>query len=268
MKQMKLIRVLTIAGSDSCGGAGIQADLKTITALGGFGMSVITAVTAQNTSGVQGICRVPPAFVKKQFESVVTDIGVDAVKTGMLGSAEILKAVAGVLRRYNIKKIVVDPVMAAKGGKALIRGRAREALIAELIPLAFVVTPNVPEAELLSGIRINSQSGMKEAAQVIHGLGAKNVVIKGGHLPGDAIDILYDGIRFHKFSSVRINKKDVHGTGCIFSSAIATLLARGKSVPAAVKGAKDYVTRAIRTSQRAGSGYRLATLLLPRLSVK
>ena len=263
MRQMKLVRVLTIAGSDSCGGAGIQADLKTITALGGFGMSVITAVTAQNTSGVQGICEVPSAFVRKQFESVVTGIGVDAVKTGMLGSTETLKAVAGMLRKYKIKKVVVDPVMAAKGGKALIRGKAKEGLIAELIPLAFVVTPNVPEAELLSGIKITSETEMKRAAEVIHNLGAKNVVIKGGHLRGAAIDILFDGRRFHNFSSARINRKDVHGTGCIFSSAVATLLARGKDVPAAVKGAKDCVTKAIITSHRAGPGYRLVAKLFP-----
>ncbi|HUH66725.1 MAG TPA: bifunctional hydroxymethylpyrimidine kinase/phosphomethylpyrimidine kinase, partial [Syntrophales bacterium] len=224
---MKLVRVLTVAGSDSCGGAGIQADLKTITALGGFGMSVITAVTAQNTSGVQGICEVSPHFVKKQFEAVVKDIGVDAVKTGMLGSAEILKAVAGMLRKYKIKKVVVDPVLAAKGGEALIRGKARETLIAELIPLALVVTPNVPEAELLSGIKITSETEMKKAAEVIHGLGAKNVVIKGGHLKDDATDILYDGRKFRKFYSRRIDRKDVHGTGCIFSSALATLIARG-----------------------------------------
>jgi hydroxymethylpyrimidine/phosphomethylpyrimidine kinase len=189
---MKPARGLTIAGSDSSGGAGIQADLKTITVLGGFGMSVITALTAQNTLGVQGIYEVTPDFVEKQFESVMTDVGVDAAKTGMLANAAVLRIVAENIRKYNIEKLVVDPVMVAKGGTLLIRGEFRETLIRELIPLAFVVTPNIPEAEVLAEMHITSVSDMKNAARIIHDFCAKHVVVKGGHLSGDAVDVLYE----------------------------------------------------------------------------
>ena len=263
---MKLVRVLTIAGSDSCGGAGIQADLKTIMALGGLGMSVITALTAQNTLGIQDIYEISPEFVEKQFESVMTDVGIDAAKTGMLTNTGILKAVASMIRKYGIEKLVVDPVMAAKGGETLIRGEAREALMSELLPLAFVVTPNIPEAEVLSEMKITSTSDMKEAAKVIYRGGAKNVVIKGGHLTGDAVDILYDGKKFRKFSSERIDTKETHGTGCTFSAAIATLLAKGRSVSEAVEGAKTYITQAIKTSYSTGTGYRLITHFIPASS--
>jgi hydroxymethylpyrimidine/phosphomethylpyrimidine kinase len=263
---MKLVRVLTIAGSDSCGGAGIQADLKTIMALGGFGMTVITALTAQNTLGIQDIYEISPEFVERQFESVMTDVGVDAAKTGMLANTGILKAVARMIRKYGIKKVVVDPVMAAKGGEALIRGEAREALMSELLPLAFVVTPNIPEAEVLSEMKITSTSSMKEAAKVIYRFGARNVVIKGGHLKGDAVDILYDGKKFRQFSAERIQKKVTHGTGCTFSAAIAALLAKGGSVSEAVEGAKTYITQAIKTSYGTGTGYRLITHFFPASS--
>jgi hydroxymethylpyrimidine/phosphomethylpyrimidine kinase len=263
---MKLVRVLTIAGSDSCGGAGIQADLKTIMALGGFGMSVITALTAQNTLGIQDIYEISTEFVERQFESVMTDVGVDAAKTGMLANTGILKAVARMIRKYGIKKVVVDPVMAAKGGEALIRGEAREALMSELLPLAFVVTPNIPEAEVLSEMKITSASSMKEAAKVIYRFGARNVVIKGGHLKGDAVDILYDGKKFRQFSAERIQKKVTHGTGCTFSAAIAALLAKGGSVSEAVEGAKTYITQAIKTSYGTGTGYRLITHFFPASS--
>jgi hydroxymethylpyrimidine kinase/phosphomethylpyrimidine kinase len=209
---MKPVRILTIAGSDSCGGAGIQADLKTITVLGGYGMSVITALTAQNTLGVQGIYTVTPDFVEKQFDSVMTDIGVDAAKTGMLSNTSILKAVAGMVRKYQIEKLVVDPVMVAKGGEALITGEVREALIGELIPMASIVTPNIPEAEVLAEMKITSIHDMKKAARIIYNCGVKNVVVKGGHLKGDAVDVLYDGEETYTFSSERIDKKDVHGT--------------------------------------------------------
>jgi len=263
---MKLVRVLTIAGSDSCGGAGIQADLKTIMALGGLGMSVITALTAQNTFGIQDIYEIAPEFVEKQFESVMTDMGVDAAKTGMLANTRILKTVASMIRKYGIEKVVVDPVMAAKGGEALVRGEAREALIRELIPLAFVVTPNIPEAEVLTEMQITSTSDMKKAAKVIYGFGAKNVVIKGGHLTGDAVDILYDGKKFRRYSSEKIDKKETHGTGCTFSAAIATLLAKGESVSEAVGKAKIYITQAIKSSYGIGSGYRLITHFFPASS--
>jgi hydroxymethylpyrimidine/phosphomethylpyrimidine kinase len=263
---MKLVRVLTVAGSDSCGGAGIQADLKTITALGGLGMTVITALTAQNTLGIQDIYEISPEFVEKQFESVMADVGIDAAKTGMLTNTGILKAVARMIRKYGIEKLVVDPVMAAKGGETLIRGEAREALMSELFPLAFIVTPNIPEAEVLSEVKITSTSDMKEAAKVIYRFGAKNVVIKGGHLTGDAADILYDGKNFRQFSSERIDKKETHGTGCTFSAAIATLLAKGRSVSEAVEGAKAYTTQAIKTSYSTGTGYRLITHFFPASS--
>lgn len=263
---MKLVRVLTIAGSDSCGGAGIQADLKTIMALGGFGVSVITALTAQNSFGIQDIYDISPDFVEKQFESVMTDMGVDAAKTGMLTNTGILKTVARMIRKYDIEKVVVDPVMAAKGGEPLIRGDAKGALIRELIPLAFVVTPNIPEAEVLSELRITSASDMKKAAKVIYRFGAKNVVIKGGHLAGDAVDILYDGKQFRTFYSERIDKKETHGTGCTFSAAIAALLAKGRSVSEAVEGAKTYITQAIKNSYSTGTGYRLITHFFPASS--
>lgn len=263
---MKPVRILTIAGSDSCGGAGIQADLKTITVLGGYGMSVITALTAQNTLGVQGIYTVTPDFVEKQFDSVMTDIGVDAAKTGMLSNTSILKAVARMVRKYKIEKFVVDPVMVAKGGEALITGEVREALIGELIPMASIVTPNIPEAEVLAEMKITSIHDMKKAARIIYNCGVQNVVVKGGHLIGDAVDVLYDGKEIYTFSSERIDKKDVHGTGCTFSAAITTLLARGKSVNEAVEGAKIYITQAIKSVHTFGAGHRLIDHLAPILS--
>jgi len=251
---MRPFRVLTIAGSDSGGGAGIQADLKTITCLGGFGMSVVTALTAQNTLGVQGIQEVPPGFVALQFDAVASDIGIDAAKTGMLPTAEIVRTVAEKIRRYGIERLVVDPVMAAKDGATLMREEAREALIAEMIPLAFILTPNLPEAEILSGRRIASLEDMKEAARVIRQMGARHVVVKGGHLSGDAVDLLYDGRDFLEFRSQRIATNDTHGTGCTYSAAIATELAFGKGVAEAVEGAKRYLTAAMERAWRVGGG--------------
>jgi len=240
---MKPKRILTIAGSDSGGGAGIQADLKTIASLGGFGMSVITALTAQNTLGIQGIHEVSPEFVKMQFDAVASDIGIDAAKTGMLVNSGIIEAVADSLREYRIEKLVVDPTMVAKGGTLLLQDQARDALIRKLIPLALVVTPNISEAEVLSGIKIASLDGMREAARVIYDLGAGNVLVKGGHLMDadvtHARDILYDGKNFYEFSSERVDTKDTHGTGCTYSAAIATGLAMGKSVFEAVEEAKS-----------------------------
>jgi hydroxymethylpyrimidine/phosphomethylpyrimidine kinase len=252
---MDLKKVLTIAGSDSGGGAGIQADLKTITALGGFGMSVVTALTAQNTLGVQGIHEVPADFVEKQFDSVVTDIGIDAAKTGMLSSSEIMRTVAKKIREYGIEKLVVDPVMVAKGGAMLIREEAKKTLIGELLPLSFVITPNIPEAQELTGIKVSNVEEMKKAAEIINGMGANNVLVKGGHMSGDALDILYDGEIFHEFISERIETQDTHGTGCTISAAIATGLAQGMTVYEAVERAKDYITTAIRFSLRIGGGH-------------
>jgi len=248
-------RVLTIAGSDSGGGAGIQADLKTITALGGFGMSVITALTAQNTLGVTGIHEVPIDFVKAQFDAVASDIGVDAAKTGMLSNSDIMRTVASLVRQYGIEKLVVDPVMVAKGGAKLIRDEAKETLVAELLPLAYVVTPNVPEAEELSGIAVESVDDMKRAAEIIHRAGAKHVYLKGGHMTGDAVDILFDGKTVRTFSAPRFETTDTHGTGCTLSAAIATGLAQGMTVEEAVSRAKEYITTAIRHSLRIGGGH-------------
>lgn len=265
---MSVKRVLTIAGSDSGGGAGIQADLKTITVLGGFGMSVITALTAQNTLGVHGVHEVPEDFIEKQFDAVATDIGIDAAKTGMLATSRILKVVAKKIREYEIEKLVVDPVMVAKGGVPLIEEDAQNSLIKELIPLALVITPNIPEAEVLSKIKISSVDDMKKSAEIIYGLGTKNVVIKGGHLTGDPVDILYDGKDFHEFTSERIDTLDTHGTGCTYSAAIATGLANGKSVFEAVKMAKEYITTAVRFSLRIGEGHGPTNHLAPILQEK
>ena len=247
-------RILTIAGSDSGGGAGIQADLKAITLLGGYGMSVLTALTAQNTVGVQAIHEVPTRFVETQIDSVLSDIGADAIKTGMLANADIVEVVARKIRQYGVKKVVVDPVMVAKSGDSLLREDARDAVIKRLLPLSMVVTPNLPEASVLTGFKVNSIEGMKKAAHRIHELGAKHVVVKGGHLRGMAIDILYDGKRFHEIESKRIETKNTHGTGCTFASAIATLLARGERVPEAVRKAKTFITLAIQSSLPLGKG--------------
>ncbi|MEW6333262.1 MAG: bifunctional hydroxymethylpyrimidine kinase/phosphomethylpyrimidine kinase [Thermodesulfobacteriota bacterium] len=264
---MKPFRVLTIAGSDSGGGAGIQADLKTITVLGGFGMSVVTALTAQNTLGVQGIHDVPPDFVAAQFDAVATDMGIDAAKTGMLPTAEVIRVVAGKIRQYGVTKLVVDPVMAATGGMPLIRGAALSTLVAELVPLAFIITPNLDEAEALSGVRIATRSDMQEAALRIRDMGARHVVVKGGHLPGDAVDLLYDGEEFREFVSPRIDTKDSHGTGCTYSAAMAAGLAFGQDAAGAVATAKRYITAALRHAWRLGAGHgptnHLAPLLMP-----
>jgi hydroxymethylpyrimidine kinase/phosphomethylpyrimidine kinase len=247
-------RILTIAGSDSGGGAGIQADLKAITLLGGYGMSVITALTAQNTVGVQGIHEVPGRFVEKQIDSVLSDIGADAIKTGMLANREIIEAVSQKIKQYQVKKVVVDPVMISKSGASLLRKDAQESLIKKLIPLAWVVTPNLMEASALTGLKVNSLEGMKKAAHLIYGLGAKYVVVKGGHLKGMAVDLLYNGRNFSEMEGPRIESKNTHGTGCTFASAIATLLARGDTVDEAVRRAKTFITMAIQSGLSLGKG--------------
>jgi hydroxymethylpyrimidine/phosphomethylpyrimidine kinase len=247
-------RVLTIAGSDSGGGAGIQADLKAITLLGGYGMSVLTALTAQNTIGVQAIHEVPARFVATQIDSVLSDIGADAIKTGMLANAEIVTVVAKKIREYGVKKIVVDPVMVAKSGDSLLRKDAQDALIKRLIPLAMVVTPNLPEASVLTGFKVNTIEEMRKAAHRIYETGAKNVVVKGGHLKGMAIDILYDGKRYVEIEGRRIETKNTHGTGCTFASAIAAFLAKGETVYEAVRKAKTFITMAIQSGLPFGGG--------------
>jgi hydroxymethylpyrimidine kinase/phosphomethylpyrimidine kinase len=248
-------RILTIAGSDSGGGAGIQTDLKTITVLGGYGMSVITALTAQNTLGVQAVFELPLDFIEKQIDSVVEDIGVDAVKTGMLSSSAIVHLVAGKVKEYRLKRLVVDPVMVAKSGDPLLKNEAQKALREDLIPLAFLVTPNLPEASTLCGFTVTDLRTMKEAARHIYELGPQNVLVKGGHLEGAIVDLLFDGKDYYEYPGPRIPTGNTHGTGCTFASAIATELAKGTAVQAAVKRAKDFMTTAIRFSLPLGRGH-------------
>lgn len=251
---MLIPKALTIAGSDSGGGAGIQADLKTFSAFRVFGMSVITAVTAQNSLGVQGVENLPPAFVALQLRSVLSDFGAGAAKCGMLSTAPIIEAVAATLADDPVEKLVVDPVMVAKSGDALLQPDARQALIERVLPLALVVTPNLPEAESLAGIPVASRSDMEEAARRIHRLGPRYVLVKGGHLKGDAIDLLWNGKAFTAFRAPRIDSGNTHGTGCTLSAAIAAGLARGQAIGDAIRDAKAYVTRAIREGFAAGRG--------------
>ena len=251
---MLIAKALTIAGSDSGGGAGIQADLKTFSAFRVFGMSVITAVTAQNSLGVQGIENLPPAFVALQLHSVLSDFGAGAAKCGMLSTAPIIEAVAATLADDPVEKLVVDPVMVAKSGDALLQPDARQALIDRVLPLALVVTPNLPEAESLAGIPVASRPDMEEAARRIHRLGPRYVLVKGGHLKGDAIDLLWNGKAFTAFRAPRIDSGNTHGTGCTLSAAIAAGLARGQAIGDAIRDAKAYVTRAIREGCAAGRG--------------
>ena len=247
--------VLTIAGSDSGGGAGIQADLKTFSALGVYGMSVVTAVTAQNTVAVTAVHEVPVEVVVAQIEAVVTDMPPDAVKIGMLSSAAIIDVVATKVREHSLSPLVVDPVMVAKSGDRLLREDAVTALRERLVPLADVLTPNVPEAEVLVGRLLASDDDMRAAAREIVGLGAKAVVMKGGHRKGDmVIDLLFDGDEFYEFSAPRVETTSTHGTGCTFASAIASFLAHGEPLAAAVGHAKGYLTEAIRQAQPIGHG--------------
>ncbi len=251
---MRIPRALTIAGSDSGGGAGIQADLKTFSAFRVFGTSVITAVTAQNSLGVQGVENLPPAFVARQLRSVLEDFGADAAKCGMLSTAPIIEAIAEVLRERPVPNLVVDPVMVAKSGDPLLRPDARQALITRILPMALVVTPNLPEAEALTGHPVTDRAGMEEAARRIRALGPRHVLVKGGHLKGDAVDLLWDGRAFQEFSVPRVDSPNTHGTGCTLSAAIAAGLALGQSLPDAVARAKAYVTAAIREGFQAGRG--------------
>jgi len=251
-----LARALTIAGSDSGGGAGIQADLKTFSAFGVYGMSVLTAVTAQNTVGVQGVETLTPAFIRLQFASVVSDIGVDALKTGMLGTAEVVAAVAAMIAESGLTNLVVDPVMVAKSGDHLLAEDAVSALKALLLPLALVITPNVPEAETLVGGPIRTLDDMKEAAKQLHALGPHWVVVKGGHMGGATVtDLLYDGAAFRSLDTPRIETPHTHGTGCTFSAAMVACIAQGRSVPDAFAAAKRYTHAAIAAAPGHGHGH-------------
>jgi len=247
---------LTIAGSDSGGGAGIQADLKTFSALGVYGASVITAVTAQDTQRVYGFVEMEPAFVAQQIDAVLGDIGADAVKTGMLAGAPIIEAVAERVKRWDVQRLVVDPVMVAKGGDKLLRDDAVDALRRRLLPLALVVTPNLPEAEVLVGRPLRDWDEIRAAAKEIASFGVANVVIKGGHREGDTVtDLLFDGRDFKELTTGRVPTRSTHGTGCTFASAIAAQLAKGESVPNAVMAAKAYVTQALQNAFPLGHGH-------------
>ena len=245
---------LTIAGSDSGGGAGIQADLKTFSAHGVFGMSVITAVTAQNTQGVFAVQEITPEIIAAQLDAIFDDIEVAAVKIGMVSNAETIEVIADKLRHYGANNIVVDPVMVSKSGYHLLRPEAEQALSQFLLPLADLVTPNIPEAEVLTGRKIEGLLDMEQAAKVLLAQGPKQVLVKGGHLVDDATDILYDGTEFVRLAAQRIATKNTHGTGCTLSSAIAANLALGFSASEAVRKAKDYVTVAIEHSLNIGKG--------------
>ena len=248
-------RVLTVAGSDSGGGAGIQADLKTFAALGAYGTCAITAVTAQNTLGVTDVLEVKPATVRAQIDAVMDDIGADAVKTGMLLSAEIIEEVAAGLRRHDVSRLVVDPVMVATTGARLLRQDAEEALIRLLIPAASLVTPNVQEAAVLVGRPIGTIDQVREAAREIAGMGAHAVVITGGLESGPATDVLFAGGEMEIFAEERIETRSTHGTGCTFSAAAAVGLAGGMRVRDAVATAKRYVASSIRAAYPVGCGH-------------
>jgi hydroxymethylpyrimidine/phosphomethylpyrimidine kinase len=247
-------RALTIAGSDSGAGAGIQADLKTFAALGVYGLSALTAITAQNTQGVLAAQDLPPELVEAQIDAVLEDIGADAAKTGMLSSSAIIEVVARCVSRWNVR-LVVDPVMVAKSGDPLLQPEAITTLSSVLLPLAEVVTPNLYEAEVLTGQRIETLDDMRAAAQAIRALGPRHVVVKGGHRAADPVDVYFDGKRFAELRAERISTRHTHGTGCTFSAAIAAFMARGLPVEAAITGAKSYITQAIRHAPGLGSGH-------------
>lgn len=247
--------VLSIAASDSGGGAGIQGDIKTISALGAFPVTALTALTAQNTTGVSSVYPVSADFVTEQIETVLSDIGADAVKTGMLCNKEIVQAVSGCLKKNGPKPLVVDTVMTSKSGATLLDRDAVSALTTGLFPLAEIVTPNLDEAAALCAKEIGSVVSMKEAAKILHGFGSNHVLVKGGHLEGRAIDIFYDGSGFTEFASERINTSHTHGTGCCLSAALATFLALGYPVIDAVATAKEFVTAAIKCSRPLGKGW-------------
>lgn len=246
--------VLSIAGSDCSGGAGIQADLKTFSANGVFGMSVIVSVVAENTNRVISIEDVSPKMIGEQMDAVFEDIEVDAVKIGMLSTPKCMEAVVSKLKQYKPKHIVIDPVMYAKNGCPLMEESSLDTLISKVLPFAEVLTPNIPEAEKITGMKIQSITDMEQAAKAILALGCKGVIIKGGHRDGSALDVLYDGEVFTHFETERIATKHTHGTGCTFSSAIAAQLAKGRSIREATSIAKAYVTTAITHGLDIGKG--------------
>lgn len=247
-------KVLSIAGSDCSGGAGVQADLKTFSAYGIYGMSVIVSVVAENTSRVIDIQDITPQMIEKQMDAVFEDINVDAVKIGMLSQSSSMEVVADKIKQYSPDNVVIDPVMYAKNGCPLMNPDSIDTLIKGILPLADMLTPNIPEAEKISGINIMGIKDMEKAAMIIYQMGCKNVLVKGGHAVGDAVDILFDGSELHRFSANRIDTKNTHGTGCTYSSAIASNLALEINMREAVGRAKEYVTTAIKYSLQIGKG--------------
>ncbi|GAB6098760.1 bifunctional hydroxymethylpyrimidine kinase/phosphomethylpyrimidine kinase [Halanaerocella petrolearia] len=248
-------QVLTIAGSDSGGGAGIQADLKTMTAFGVYGASVVTAVTAQNTLGVQGFEALSGDFVGQQLDSVFSDLDFSAVKTGMLANSEIINVITKKIKEYQINNLVVDPVMVATSGDLLLAEEAIDSLKEDLIPLAKLITPNLNEAKVLTGRGLDEEVSLKELASELYKLGAQYVLVKGGHQEQDkARDLLYDGEEFREFTTARIDTTDTHGTGCTLSSALASNLALGYSLEESIKRSKAYITKAIRRGCKVGAG--------------
>ncbi len=248
------LRALTVAGSDSGGGAGIQADLKTFSAFGIYGLSVVTAVTAQDTNTVAGIADLDPGFVRLQLRTVLSDIGADSVKTGMLYDAAIIRAVGEELNRHSVTKVVVDPVAAAKDGSPLLKDQAVEAMKNDLLPFCSLVTPNLPEAEMLTGMTVRSVGEMESAAEQIYKLGSSAVLVKGGHLEGDPVDVLFDGNRMVRCHGLRIGRRPAHGTGCTLSSAVLCNLLLGRPLEESVRIAKAYVESAIRNGFSFGKG--------------
>ena len=247
---------LSIAGSDSSGGAGIQADLKTFQRFGVYGASALTLVTAQNTVGVRAIQLLGPELVEQQIAAVVEDLEVGATKTGALGSAELVEAVARSIRRHGLSPLVVDPVMISKHGAALLEKDAVDALKRLLFPLATLVTPNLHEASALLGRPVENEAQMRDAARALCDLGARAVLVKGGHLRGsEAVDLLYDSGEFLRLAAARVETPHTHGTGCTYAAAITALLARGESMAAAAREAKDFITRAIQSAPGLGHGH-------------
>ncbi len=263
----KMFKVLTIAGSDSCCGAGVQADLKVINALGAHGATAITAITAQNTLGVSSVFNVPASVVGQQIDTVISDIGADSLKTGMLVNEEIVEVVCEMFRKYNLKNLIVDPVITSHNGDRLLSDEGVKKLVSDLIPLSCLVTPNIPEAEILADRKIENISDIKDAARAMFKQGASNVLIKGGHAMGhgndhntneESIDLFYDGKEFQYFSEKRIITDNVHGTGCMYSAAIATELAKGNEMISSIIVAKKFITKIIKESSMPGKGNRLA----------
>jgi len=247
---------MTIAGSDSGGGAGLQADLKTFQTFNVYGTSALTSVTAQNTTGVRSVENIKPEVVGDQIDMIMEDMGCDAAKTGMVSNKDIIEVISNKIQKHALNKLVVDPVMVAKSGARLLNQKAENTLIEKLVPLAYLLTPNIPEAELLSGLSIGNKSDMKVAAKKIHDLGPSNILVKGGRLEGEeALDIFYNGRDSLSLSAKRIDSKNTHGTGCTSSAAITACLAKGYSIVNSIKIAKEFISRSIENAPKIGQGY-------------